>query len=93
MSGPGAQPPYYPVASTKHDNTRRELEDAAALGFSKLPDARRAELLAAPPPRVKKAAKKKPAKQTSAKKLAKLKPTKEKPAAKKKTPPKPRKKK
>lgn len=67
-----ASPPYYPIASTKHKNSRRELEDAAALGFSKLPAARRAELLAAPPPRARKP-KKKPTKTT---KTAKKKPTK-----------------
>jgi uncharacterized protein (TIGR02996 family) len=42
---------FYPRVSDKQGpNTRREVEDAAARAFAKLPAARRAELCATPPP-------------------------------------------
>jgi uncharacterized protein (TIGR02996 family) len=44
----GAAPPLYPPAAIENANTRREVEDAAALAFAKLPAERRAELLKPP---------------------------------------------
>lgn len=41
---------YYPIADGANANTRRAVEDAAAVAFSLLPPERRAELLAAAPP-------------------------------------------
>jgi uncharacterized protein (TIGR02996 family) len=41
----GPRPPYYPLAAVENANTRREVEDVAAVAFAQLPAERRTELL------------------------------------------------